>query len=181
MWFRLAGEDVEQRATVAWAAEESNGKHAAVGLCFDTPESVRRPGPLQRHVESWLSRHQLDVACDQLRSATGRAPIVEAEKRAHQRMPTAFDALYTTEGQSGAGRLADLSQSGCLLDDVSLLPEIGARVHAYVFVQPVAPIELVGSVTRRAGERSFALKFEELNPNVRTLIDDAAALVVAGK
>jgi hypothetical protein len=106
---------------------------------------------------------------------------VEAEKRGHSRTPTAFEVLYTTEKQSGAGRLVDLSQSGCLLGDASPVPEIGARVRAYIFVQPVAPIELVGSVVRLAGDQSFALKFEELNSEVRTLLEEAATRVVASK
>jgi hypothetical protein len=181
VWFHLAGEEVEQRATVAWAAEVSDGTHAAVGLCFDTPECFHSPGPLQRHVESWLAQHQLSAAGGRLRSGTAAAPIVEAEKRGHSRTPTAFEVLYTTEKQSGAGRLVDLSQSGCLLGDASPVPEIGARVRAYIFVQPVAPIELVGSVVRLAGDQSFALKFEELNSEVRTLLEEAATRVVASK
>lgn len=182
VWFRLDGKDVEQRGTVAWAAEEIDGKHAAVGLCFDTSEDFRSPAPLQRHVEHWLTQHRLGTTCNRLRSGDAASiPTAKTEQRAHHRALTAFDALYTTDQRSGAGRLVDLSSSGCLLDDVSLVPEIGTRVQVYVFVQPVAPIELVGTVVRHESEQSFALKFEDLSPNIRSLIEDATALVVPRK
>ncbi len=49
----------------------------------------------------------------------------------------------------------------------------------YVFVQPVAPFEIVGEVVRHSGDRSFALEFKALSPELRALVDNAAAIIAA--
>lgn len=98
---------------------------------------------------------------------------------ARQRVQVAFEALYSQGRREGAGRLVDFSYSGALLGDASLLPEVGATVRVYIFVQPVAPFEVVGEVVRHSGAQGFALEFKDLSSELRALVDDAAAIVAA--
>jgi hypothetical protein len=51
-------------------------------------------------------------------------------------------------------------------------------VRLYVFVQPVAPFQLVGHVTRHT-ESGFVILYEVSDPEVRRLVDDVSAIVVA--
>lgn len=97
-------------------------------------------------------------------------------KRRDPRFQTRFDTLISAGRTEGAGQLIDLSYSGARLDGVSLVPEIGARVRLYVFIQPVAPFELVGYVVRQT-EGGFAIEYEVDDPDIRRLVDDAAAIV----
>jgi hypothetical protein len=101
------------------------------------------------------------------------------EQRRSQRVRVAFDALYSNGNREGAGQLVDFSYSGALVDEASLIPKVGTSVRVYVFVQPVAPFELIGEVVRPNGERGFALEFKELSPELKALVDDAAAIVSA--
>ncbi len=101
------------------------------------------------------------------------------EQRQIERVQVAFDALFCDERREGAGLLANFSYTGALLDEVSLLPSVGASVRVYVFVQPVAPFEIAGDVVRHAGDASFAIEFKDLAPELRALVDEAAAIVSA--
>ena len=101
------------------------------------------------------------------------------EQRHDQRVQVAYEALYSQGRREGAGRLVDISYSGALLGDASLLPLVGATVRVYIFVQPVAPFQIVGEVVRHSGDQGFALGFKDLSPELRALVDDAAAIVAA--
>jgi len=98
------------------------------------------------------------------------------EKRSSLRFKTRFDSLYSTGAAEGAATLVDLSYSGARLDEVSILPELGTDVRLYVFVQPVLPFELEGKVVRHT-ENGFAIEYKVLDPEVRRLVDDVAAIV----
>ena len=97
------------------------------------------------------------------------------------RVQVAFDALYSHGRREGAGILVNFSYSGALIEDASLPPDVGTTVRVYIFVQPVAPFELVGEVVRHSGDQSFALEFKDLSPELRALVDDAAAIVAAAR
>ena len=84
--------------------------------------------------------------------------------------------LVAAGDREGAGTLADLSYAGARLDDSSFRPPVGTRVRLYVFVQPVAPFELEGVVSRHS-ESGFALTFELFDAEIRRLVDDVGALV----
>jgi hypothetical protein len=45
-----------------------------------------------------------------------------------------------------------------------------------VFIQPVAPFELVGRVVRKT-ESGFAITLDLVDPEIRRLVDDVAAIV----
>ncbi len=102
------------------------------------------------------------------------------EKRKQPRFRTHFDALYSTGPAEGAGVLVDLSYSGARLENVSQLhlPAVGTDVRLYVFVQPVAPFEILGRVVR-VTESGFAIAYEIDDPEVRRLVDDVSAIVFA--
>jgi hypothetical protein len=72
--------------------------------------------------------------------------------------------------------LADISHQGALLQDASSKPAVGAHVRLYVFVRPVDPFELVGSVVRHTAD-GFAIHFEKLDSETKSLVDDVAAIV----
>ena len=98
------------------------------------------------------------------------------DKRKAPRFRTRFDALYSSGPSEGAGLLVDLSYSGARLESASLQPELGTEVRLYVFIQPVAPFELVGNVVRHT-EAGFAISCDVFDPEVRRLVDDVCALV----
>jgi len=99
-------------------------------------------------------------------------------RRRDGRIPTRFEALYSAGRLEGAGVLLDISYSGALFGETSLKPELGKTIRAYVFVQPINPIELAGEVVRLT-EDGFAVQYEIADPELRRLVDDAAAVVCA--
>ena len=53
---------------------------------------------------------------------------------------------------------------------------MGTQVRLYVFVQPVAPFEILGHVVR-ATDSGFAIAYEIDDAEVRRLVDDVSAIV----
>jgi hypothetical protein len=98
------------------------------------------------------------------------------DKRKDPRFKTRFDVLYASGTEEGAGVITDLSYSGARLENVSVWPAVGMAVRLYVFVQPVAPFELVGHVTRHS-DSGFAIQYDVGDPEVRRLVDDVSAIV----
>ena len=98
------------------------------------------------------------------------------ERRTEGRVQTRFESLYSSGRSEGTGTLADISHSGALLVGASSKPEIGKALRIYVFVQPVSPFELIGTVVRHT-EDGFAIEYPTLTDEVRRLVDDAAAVV----
>lgn len=100
------------------------------------------------------------------------------EKRKEPRFRAQFDALFSTGPAEGAGLLVDLSYSGAHIEAASLRPEVGTIVRLYVFVQPVAPFQIEGHVTRTT-DSGFALVYSIDDPEIRRLVDDVSAIVAA--
>lgn len=100
------------------------------------------------------------------------------EKRKDPRFRTQFDALFSTGPAEGAGLLVDISYSGAHIENASLRPEVGTLVRLYVFVQPVAPFQIEGQVTRATGT-GFAIAYAIDDADVRRLVDDVSAIVAA--
>ena len=98
------------------------------------------------------------------------------ERRNHPRFRTKFDALCSTGDREGAGTLVNISRSGARLETAGELPEMGTKVRLYVFIQPVCPFELAGEVVRHEGA-TFAIRYNNLDPEIGRLVDDVAALV----
>ncbi len=101
-------------------------------------------------------------------------------ERRHDRFTTALNAHYSSAPENGIGVLANISYSGALIEDSSVQPSVGSRVRVYVFVEPVDPIapaspyEFVGRVVRHSSS-GFAIEYEDDDPEVRQLVDKAAA------
>ena len=100
------------------------------------------------------------------------------EKRKHPRFRARFDSLLSAGRSEGVGVLTDISYSGARLEEATLRPEPGSKIRLYVFIQPVAPFELVGEVVR-SDETGFAVAYQVESPEVQRLVDDVAALVSA--
>lgn len=100
------------------------------------------------------------------------------DRRRSPRFKARFDALYSSGKAEGAGSLVEISYCGARLEGASLLPEEGTKVTLYVFIQPVAPFEVSGWVSR-VTEEGFALDYDLFDPEVQRLVDDVAALIGA--
>ena len=98
------------------------------------------------------------------------------DRRNHPRFRTKFDVLCSTGETEGAGTLINLSRSGAVVESANTPPEIGMKVRLYIFIQPVCPFELAGEVVR-ADDASFAIRYNNLDPEIGRLVDDVAALV----
>jgi hypothetical protein len=102
------------------------------------------------------------------------------EKRRDARFVTALNAHYSAGSEEGIGVLANISNSGALIEGSSVQPTVGSKVRIYVFSEPVDPIapaspsELVGRVVRHSSS-GFAIEYEETDPEVHRLVDKAAA------
>jgi hypothetical protein len=102
------------------------------------------------------------------------------EKRRDPRFTVVLNAHYSSGPEEGIGVLSNISYSGALIEDSSVQPTVGTKVRVYVFVEPSDPIapaspyELVGRVVRHSSS-GFAIEYEDPDPEVRELVDEAAA------
>lgn len=99
-----------------------------------------------------------------------------SNRRRDGRVRTRFESLYSEGRSEGTGVLSDISYSGALIEGSTSRPEIGKALRIYVFVQPVAPFELVGTVVRQT-EHGFAIEYPTPSEEIRRFVDDAAAIV----
>jgi hypothetical protein len=99
-----------------------------------------------------------------------------SNRRRDGRVTTRFESLYSAGRSEGTGTLSDISYSGAMVVGASLKPEIGKPLRLYVFVQPVAPFELVGTVVRHTDD-GFAIEYPTVSEEIRRFVDDAAAIV----
>ena len=99
-----------------------------------------------------------------------------SNRRRAGRVPTQFESLYSAGRSEGTGILSDISYTGAMIEGASIKPEIGKPLRIYVFVQPVAPFEIVGHVVRHT-EQGFAIEYPDVSEDVRRFVEDAAAIV----
>lgn len=102
--------------------------------------------------------------------------IAEVDKRGSPRFITRFDSLLSAEQEEGAGVLAEISYSGARLAETSMRPPIDTKVTLYIFVQPIAPFELTGTVVRHT-DTGFVLTYDVVDNEIRRWVDDVTALV----
>ncbi len=104
-------------------------------------------------------------------------------RRRDNRIPMPLEVHYYFDGIEGFGELANISYSGALIDDTSMQPKIGTPAVLYVYLKPPGAFEaatpfVVTSVISRHSSDGFAVKFEDNHdPDLRRMVDDAAALV----
>ena len=113
-----------------------------------------------------------------------RIAMTETTNRRHEnRVPRYLKAHYSFGRVDGTGVLADVSYSGALIEDITMQPEIGTPIILQVYLEPpstfraATPFELDGHVVRHSSSR-FAIEYKDnLDPDVRRMVDDAAAIV----
>jgi len=105
--------------------------------------------------------------------------------RRADRFPAPLKVYCSYERVEGIATLVNISITGALLADTEMRPEIGMRVQLYVHPkppfasEPVAPSELAGMVARHSSY-GFAIQFEDSHdPDVRQIVDHAAAIAAA--
>ena len=103
-------------------------------------------------------------------------------RRRDDRIPTPLEVHYSFGRVEGVGELANISYSGALIEDTAMRPEIGTPIVLYVHLKPpcafkaATPFELSGHVVRHSSA-GFAVKYKDIvDPDVRRMIDDAAAI-----
>ena len=98
------------------------------------------------------------------------------------RFPTPLQVFCSFERVEGIATLVNISYTGTLLENTGMRPEVGTPIKLYVYLKPrafeaVAPSELIGVVSRH-GPDGFAVEFEDSHdPDLRQMVDDAAAIV----
>ncbi len=104
-------------------------------------------------------------------------------KRPDKRIPTDLEAFYHARRADAVGMVANISYSGALIEDITVQPEIGTFVVLYVYLEPPSafeaetPFRLTGHVVRHSSD-GFAIEYKDnLNRDVRRMVDDAAAIV----
>jgi len=98
------------------------------------------------------------------------------DRRWNYRIQTRFEIMYSSGREDGSGILADISYNGALLIRASVQPRLGSQVRVFVHSNEDSPFEVVGKVVRLV-ENGFAIEYADLNPELRRLVDDAAAIV----
>jgi len=106
-----------------------------------------------------------------------------ANRRRNNRIPLPLEVHYSFGRAEGAGVLANISYSGALIEDTAMRPEIGTSIIFFVYLKPPSafeaetPFELSGHVVRHSST-GFAIEYEDIvDPDVRRMVDDAAAVV----
>ncbi len=99
------------------------------------------------------------------------------------RISIRLEAFYSFGRMEDEVMLANISYSGALIEGTTMQPEIGTHITIYVYLEPpsafkaVAPFKLAGHVVRHSSA-GFAIEYEDnLDPDVRRMVDDAAAII----
>ena len=99
------------------------------------------------------------------------------------RFPAPLKVYCSFERVEGFASLADISYTGALLENTGMRPKIGTRVTLCMHLKPPRaseaskPSELIGIVIRHTSD-GFGVVFEDSrDPDLRRMVDDAAALV----
>ncbi len=107
--------------------------------------------------------------------------------REENRAPTPLKAYYSFDRVEGVGVLADISYSGAVIEGKSKRPEIGTPIVLCVYMvsprgfEKVSSFELSGHVVQH-NATSFEVEYEDNHdPDVRQMLDDAAAIVAASR
>ncbi len=94
-----------------------------------------------------------------------------------------LEVFCSFERVEGTASLANISYTGALVEGTTVTPVIGTRIKLYVHLKPPSafkaedPFQVTGVVARHTSG-GFAVEFEDkLDPDVRRMVDDAAAVV----
>jgi len=98
------------------------------------------------------------------------------DRRRHSRIRIRFETSYSSGRQDGSGMLMNISYTGALLKQTSFQPRLGSHVRVNVLLSQDSHFEIMGQVVRHV-EDGFAIEYVALSPELRRLVDDAAAMV----
>jgi hypothetical protein len=110
--------------------------------------------------------------------------MTETTKKRHDnRIAIRLETFYSYGRVDGLGVLANISHSGALIEGISMRPDIGTRVVLRVYLEPpsafeaATPFELAGHVVRHSSD-GIAIEYDDnLDPDMRRMVDDAASIV----
>ena len=109
--------------------------------------------------------------------------IATTNERRSDRILIHLEVFCSFERVEGTASLANISYTGALVEGATVTPVIGARIKLYVHLKPPGdfkakdPFQMTGVVARHTSG-GFAVEFEDkLDPDVRRMVDDAAAIV----
>ena len=111
------------------------------------------------------------------------AMAATTNRRRHDRTPIPLEVHFSYGRVEGVGELANISYSGALIKDTAVRPTIGTPIVLYVYLkqsrafEAATPFELSGHVVRHSSA-GFAVEYKDIvDPDVRRMVDDAAAVV----
>ncbi len=109
------------------------------------------------------------------------------ERRRGYRVSIRLEVYFSEDLYEVIGTLSNISYSGALLKDTSMQPEVGTPCVLYLYLKPpgafkaVSPFRLTGHVVRHTST-GFAIEYEDtFDPDVRRMVDDAAAILDASR
>ncbi len=104
-------------------------------------------------------------------------------RRRADRFPISLKVYCSFERVEGIARLVNISYTGALIDNTAMRPEIGTPIKLYVYLEPPREFEMgdaseLSGVVARHSSDGFAVKFEDSHdPDLRRMVDNAAAIV----
>ena len=108
---------------------------------------------------------------------------LKGQRHRADRVLTRLKAYCSFGRVEGTAALANISYSGALIENTTMRPEMGTRVVLHVHLNPpeafraATPFELTGHSVRHSSN-GFAIEYKDnLDPDVRRMVDDAAAVV----
>jgi hypothetical protein len=109
------------------------------------------------------------------------------ERRRGYRVSIRLEVYFSEDLYELIGTLSNISHSGALIEDTSMQPEVGTPCVLYLYLKPpgafkaVSPFRLTGHVVRHTST-GFAIEYEDtFDPDVRRMVDDAAAILDASR
>jgi hypothetical protein len=102
-----------------------------------------------------------------------------------RRVPIRLDTYYAYGWVEGAGVVANISYSGALVEGTPRQPDVGTPIVLHICLHPPSafevpsPFEIVGHVVRHSPS-GFAVQYQSgFDPQLRRVVDNAAAIVGA--
>ena len=109
------------------------------------------------------------------------------EQRRGFRISIRLEVIGTSGRSEVVGVLTNISYSGALIEETSMQPEILRSCVLHVSLKPpdafrvASPFELGGRVVRHSST-GFAIEFtDRFDPDVRRMVDDAAAILTGSR
>lgn len=93
-------------------------------------------------------------------------------------MEANFECLCAGVKQKGSGVVANISRSGALIENTTVLPDRGELVGLCLEVAGVGCVVLVGRLVRQTF-KGFAIEFDHLDARAAKLVDSVAAILRA--